>query len=108
MIAPISPRLMRPWLGVAFAMAASIAPSTARAQATDTLRLEIGEAVTRALRSSDEARIADAQVALADAQVLSARATGLPQLRLNSGYTQVVKNARADIVGSLFRQNYTY
>jgi outer membrane protein TolC len=85
-----------------------LAPAALRAQSADTLRLEIGDAVARALRTSDEARIADAQVALADAQVVSARSTGLPQLRLNSGYTQVVKNARADIVGSLFRQNYTY
>jgi outer membrane protein TolC len=85
-----------------------VSPLALRAQGGDTLRLEIGEAVARALNSSDESRIADALVDLADAQVTTARATGLPQLRLNSGYTQVVKNARADIVGSLFRQNYNY
>jgi outer membrane protein TolC len=100
MIASLSFRL-----ALAFA---PLAPLALAAQARDTLRLEIAEAVSRALSTSDESRIADAQVALADAQVTSARATGLPQLRLNSGYTQVLQNARADIVGSLFRQNYTY
>ena len=78
------------------------------AQATDTLRLGLEEAVTRVLRSSDEARIANAQVALLDAQVLSARAAGLPQVRLASGYTQVIQNARADIVGQVFNQRFNY
>lgn len=78
------------------------------AQAQDTLRLSAGDAVSRMLRSSDEIRIANAQIELADAQVLSARAAGLPQLRLNSTYTQVLENARATIVGSVFGQNYTY
>jgi outer membrane protein len=78
------------------------------AQTADTLRLSLEEAVTRMLRSSDEARIADAQVAVADAQVLAARAAGLPQLRLNSSYSQVLRNARADIVGAVFGQRYTY
>jgi outer membrane protein len=105
MIVPRIPRLTPLRLGLVAALCLA-APLTA--QTPDTLRLEIGDAVARALSTSDEARIADAQVALADAQILTARATGLPQLRLNSSYTQVVKNARADIVGSLFRQNYTY
>ncbi len=79
-----------------------------RAQAPDTLRVSVAEAVTRMLRVSDEARIADAQVQLADAQVLTARAAGLPQLRLASTYSQVIKNARATVVGSVFGQSYTY
>lgn len=78
------------------------------AQSADTLRLGLEDAVTRVLRSSDEARIANAQVALLDAQVLSARAAGLPQVRLASSYTQVIKNARADIVGQVFNQRFTY
>lgn len=78
------------------------------AQSTDTLRLGLEEAVTRVLRSSDEARIANAQVALLDAQVLSARAAGLPQVRLASSYTQVIQNARADIVGQVFNQRFNY
>lgn len=75
---------------------------------TDTLRLAISDAVTRVLRTSDEVRIANAQVEVADAQVIAARAAGLPQLRLNSTYSQVLKNARAEIVGSVFGQPYTY
>jgi outer membrane protein TolC len=80
-------------------------PAAAR---TDTLRLSVEDAVARALRSSDEARIADAQVDLAEASVTAARAAALPQLRLNGSYQQVLKNARAEIVGALFNQNYVY
>lgn len=89
--------------------AAAMLPTTLAAQRTDTLRLTASEAVTRVLRTSDEARIANAQVELADAQVIAARAAGLPQLRLNSTYTQVLKNARAEIVGAaIFGQNFNY
>jgi outer membrane protein len=83
-------------------------PAALPAQARDSLRLSLEDAVTRVLRSSDEARIADALVDLADAQVTAARAAGLPQLRLNSSYQQVLKNARAQIVGLIFNQNYVY
>lgn len=86
----------------------ALPPRGLSAQGPDTLRLSVGDAVTRALRSSDESRFADAQVEIADAQVLAARATGLPQLRLNSTYSQVLKNARAEIVGAVFGQNYVY
>lgn len=78
------------------------------AQAPDTLRLTLPEAVDRMLKTSDEARIAAAQVELADAQVTSSRAAGLPQLRLASTYQQQVENARALIVGNVFGQSYTY
>lgn len=107
MIALFPQRMRGPRPGLVACLLLLAVPAL-RAQGADTLRLEIGDAVARALSTSDEARTADAQVDLADAQVMAARATGLPQLRFNSGYTQVVKNARADIVGSLFRQNYTY
>lgn len=92
-------------------MAVALSVLSARpvhAQAADTIRLGLEEAVTRVLRTSDESRIADAQVALLDAQVLSARAGGLPQIRLASSYTQVIQNARADIVGQVFGQRFTY
>lgn len=99
-----------PFRAVTLLVAAlSVAPvRTVGAQSTDTLRLGIEEAVTRVLRTSDESRIADAQVALLDAQVLSARAAGLPQMRLASSYQQIVQNARADIVGQVFNQRYNY
>jgi len=95
---------------VALATLLLLVPSSASlgAQTRDTLRLSVADAVVRMLRSSDEVRIATAQVELADAQVLSARAAGLPQLRLASTYSQVIKNARATVVGSVFGQSYTY
>jgi outer membrane protein TolC len=87
-------------------LAASPAPGLA--QRSDTLRLSIEDAVTRMLRSSDEARAAWQLVEIADAQVTTARAAGLPQLRLSSNYQQVLKNARAEMVSQLFGQKYTY
>jgi outer membrane protein TolC len=78
------------------------------AQTPDTLRLTLAQTVERMLRTSDEARIALAQVDLADAQVTAARAAGMPQLRLASTYQQQVENARALIVGNVFGQSYTY
>ena len=75
---------------------------------TDTLRLTLDDALTRALRQGDEVRLAETQVDIADAQVTAARATALPQLRLNSNYQHVVENARAQAVGSIFGQNNTY
>jgi outer membrane protein TolC len=77
-------------------------------QSPDTLRLTVEDAVARILRASDEARIADAQVELAEAAVTSARAAGLPQVRLNGTNQQVLRNARAEIVGAIFNQNYVY
>jgi outer membrane protein TolC len=79
-----------------------------RSASTDTVALTFDGAVMRALRDGDEVRAATAQVAVADAQIGIARSTGLPQLRLNSGYTQVVENARAAIVGAVFGQAFTY
>ena len=75
---------------------------------SDTLRLSIEEAVTRAVRQSDETRLAAAQLEVTEAQITTARASGLPQLRLNGAYTQVIENARANIVGSVFGQAFTY
>jgi outer membrane protein TolC len=98
-----------------FAALAASAPS-ANAQArdirsgppSDTLRLSIEEAVARAVRQSDEARLATAQLEVTEAQITTARAAGLPQLRLNGSYTQVIENARANIVGQVFGQAFTY
>jgi len=94
----------------AFLAAALIAASSAplHAQRSDTLRLSIEDAVTRMLRTSDEARTAWQLVESADAQVMSARAAAFPQLRLTSSYQQVIKNARAEMVSAIFGQKYTY
>lgn len=86
----------------------AISAQGAASQVGDTVRLTIGDAVTRAIRESDESRLASAQVEIADAQVTSARATGLPQMRLAGNYSQVLRNARAEIVGSIFGQNFNY
>ena len=75
---------------------------------SDTLRLSIEEAVTRAVRQSDETRLSAAQLEVTEAQITTARAAGLPQIRLNGSYTQVIENARANIVGSVFGQAFTY
>ena len=75
---------------------------------SDTLQLSIEQAVTRALSTSGESRLAAAEVDVAEAQITTARAAGLPQLRLNSAYTQVIENARATIVGQVFGQSFTY
>jgi outer membrane protein TolC len=83
-------------------------PASAAAQRTDTLRLSLEDAVTRMLRSSDEVRAAWLGVESADAQMTSARAAGLPQIRLTSSYQQVLKNARAEMVSQLFGQKFTY
>lgn len=82
---------------------------TGTAAAQQPTRITIEEAIQRVLRESDEVRIARAQIELTDAQVTTARAAGLPQARLASNYSQVLKNARAEIVGqSIFGQNYNY
>jgi outer membrane protein TolC len=93
---------------VAFAAATTFGAHPAAAQSRDTIRLSIEEAVTRALRSSDEVQLALAQVEVADAQVAASRAAALPQLRLNTTYTRAFKNARATAVGQVFNQPNTY
>lgn len=81
----------------------------ASGQQADTVRLSVGEALTRVLRESDEIRIGKAQLDVTDAQVTQARAASLPALNIRGSYTQQVRNARATIVsGSIFGQNYTY
>ena len=99
-----------------FLVVAALAAGTheGRAQARrsapppDTLRLSIEEAVTRAVRLSDETKLSAAQLEVTEAQIVTARAAGFPQLRLNGAYTQVIENARGNIVGSVFQQPFTY
>lgn len=79
-----------------------------RAQASDTLSLDLAGAVARVLRVADEARLAGLGIDAAAAQLTSARASVFPQVTLNSSYSQVVRNARATIVGNLFGQSYNY
>ena len=91
---------------VALALAAS--GVTGHAQTSDTLSLDLAGAVARALRVADEARLAAFGIDAASAQFTTARASSLPQVTLNSSYSQVVRNARATIVGNVFGQSYNY
>ncbi|HKO16256.1 MAG TPA: TolC family protein [Gemmatimonadaceae bacterium] len=83
-------------------------PALARAGARDTLQLSLEDAVATALRASDETRLAAAQTDVAEAQVMSARAGALPQLRVNTSYSHVYESARGNAVGSVFNQPNTY
>jgi outer membrane protein len=83
-------------------------PAQPASPPTDSLPLSLPQAVDRAIRIGDESRAAAAQVDIADAQVTIARATGLPQVRLNGSQTHVVQSARASAVGAIFNQPNTY
>ena len=126
--APIPVLSISPWRAVLFAMLSSslpsrcraavvacvLAPALASAQAVgadlsrDTLRLSVDDAVTIALRQSDELGVAAAQIDVADAQFGAARANVLPQLRFSGSYLHVYESARGQAVGSVFNQPNTY
>ncbi|MFL5382732.1 MAG: TolC family protein [Longimicrobiaceae bacterium] len=87
------------------------AASPARAQQPapgDTLRISIQDAVARALAQGDELRLAESRSRAANAQLGVARSTALPALRMNSTFTHVYENARAQAVGQIFNQPNTY
>jgi outer membrane protein len=94
-------------LGAAAPVRAQDASATG-APSRDTLRLTVRDAVTRAIRISDEARVAAARVDVADAQVTVARSAALPQLRLNGNYTRTFETARGQAVGQIFNQPNSY
>jgi outer membrane protein TolC len=88
---------------------ALLCPIAAAAQATDTVRLSLADAVARVVRESDEVRLAAAQLDVSEAQSTVARSVGLPTLQFTGNYTQVERNARATIVNpQVFGQAYTY
>ncbi|MGZ8470187.1 MAG: TolC family protein [Gemmatirosa sp.] len=87
---------------------ASVSAAAGDSTRTDALVLSLADAVARGLRLGDVVRQAEASVEATDAQVAIARSTALPQLRATGAYQQVLENARATIVGSVFGQNYTY
>ncbi|HET7231389.1 MAG TPA: TolC family protein [Longimicrobium sp.] len=101
-------------LRVPAALAAALALCTqARAQQPvpargDTLTVTLQDALGRALANGDEVRLAESRRSAANAQVGQARATGLPQLRMNTAFTHVYENARAQAVGQIFNQPNTY
>ena len=77
-------------------------------QTPDTLHLSLEEAVSTGLRVADEIRLSMAQADIADAQVDLARASMLPQLRINSSYTRTFESARSNAVSAVFNQPNTY
>jgi outer membrane protein TolC len=89
-------------------LALQVASPARQVAQSDTVALSLPAAVQRALRVGDESRAAAAQVDVADAQVTIARASGLPQLRLNGTQSHVMQSARASAVGSIFNQPNTY
>jgi outer membrane protein TolC len=89
-------------------LCAAFVPRIAEGQRSDTLSLSLADAVATAFRASDEVRIANAQVDLAESQLTVARSGVLPQLRINSSYQHVYENARGQAVGQIFFQPNTY
>jgi outer membrane protein len=76
--------------------------------AVDSVALSLPDAISRAIRTGDEARAAAVQVDVTDAQVTIARAAGLPQLRVQANQSHVYESARAAAVGQIFNQPNTY
>ena len=87
---------------------AAHAQSSSTSRSADTLRLSLGDAVSIAMRQSDEVGISAAQVDVADATYGGARASLLPQLRLSTSYLHVYESARGQAVGTQFNQPNTY
>jgi len=85
--------------------AAAQRPAPARG---DTLTVTLHDALARALANGDEVRLAQSRQSAANAQIGQARAGGLPQLRMNTAFTHVYENARAQAVGQIFNQPNTY
>src|SRR4051812_17811559 len=93
----------------AIAIVALALPSIPRAQRpADTLRLSLSDAISVAMRESDEVRLTLANADVADAQFGVARATALPQLRINTTYQHQWENSRSTAIGQVFNQPNTY
>lgn len=77
-------------------------------QLTDTLGLSLSDAVARADMIGEEVRIARANLYATGAGATIARASGLPQLRINATENRTVASARGQAVGAVFNQPYSY
>ena len=95
-------------VGVLHLVSSAPARAQGAASSSDTLRLSLQDAVTIGLRTGDEVGLAAAQALTAEAQYDLARASLLPQLRLNSSYTRTFESARSNAVSSVFNQPNTY
>lgn len=94
-------------LGGAAFVFASLAAAPLAAQGGDTLDLPLGRALQLA-RGGEEVGLATRRLDAATAAVGSARAGGMPTVRLNSTFSHVYENARAQAVGQIFNQPNTY
>jgi outer membrane protein len=78
---------------LAAAPAALGAQTPAAGARADTVALSLEAAVGRALEQSEEVRLAQSQVEIAETQVREARAGALPQVSANVGYTRTFASA---------------
>lgn len=92
--------------GAAFVVVA-LAAAPLAAQGGDTLELPLGRALQLA-REGEEVGLATRRLDAATAAVGSARAGGMPTVRLSSTFSHVYENARAQAVGQIFNQPNTY
>lgn len=92
--------------GAAFVFAA-LAAAPLAAQGGDTLNLPLGQALQLA-RGGEEVGLATRRLDAATAAVGSAKAGGMPTVRLSSTFSHVYENARAQAVGQIFNQPNTY
>lgn len=100
-------RLLAVCCGV-LGLAPAALPAQRPSPPADTILLSLDEAVATGLRVADEVRLSAAQADIAGAQVDLARASMLPQLRLNSSYTRTFESARSNAVSAVFNQPNTY
>ncbi|HST61100.1 MAG TPA: TolC family protein, partial [Longimicrobium sp.] len=91
--------------GAAFVLSLAAAPLGA--QTADSLDLPLGRALELA-RGGEEVGLAARRLDAATAAVGSARAAGMPSVRLNSTFSHTYENARAQAVGQIFNQPNTY
>src|SRR5262245_31017046 len=89
------------------ALAVALTAISTQAQVRDSLALTLTDAVTRALQTGDEARIAKAFTDATRAQVTTALSAGLPQIRLTGSRTRQIESARATAVNNILSQPLT-
>jgi len=94
-----------------FVLTAGLLSPAVAAAATDTLRLTLDEAVTRALSEGQEVRIADAQIRAANGRVREAMSAAFPQVNASLTYgrqfASIFQNAASDTSGlaDIFRNS---
>jgi outer membrane protein len=93
---------------IATTLLAAALPAQQVTQPADTLVLSLRDAVTRADAIGEEVRVARANLYATGAQATIARASGLPQLRVNATENRTVASARGQAVGAVFNQPYSY